>query len=233
MNSKIWSVPLALALACSLLLAGCGTDKKESGSKMPMQFQTPAQDAPVAVMHTNQGDISLVLFPEKAPKACENFLTHAKDGYYDGVIFHRVIEGFMIQGGDPEGTGRGGQSIWGRVFENEVSGDLRHFVGALSMANAGPNTNSSQFFIVTGDKVDPSLLKQMEQLGWPQEIIKAYREKGGSPHLDGGYSIFGQVIAGQEVADAISKVETSAGDKPKEDVVIQSIDVTTYGEWAQ
>ncbi|ERI97274.1 MULTISPECIES: peptidylprolyl isomerase [Eubacteriales] len=233
MNSKIWSVPLALALACSLLLAGCGTDKKESGSKMPMQFQTPAQDAPVAVMHTNQGDISLVLFPEKAPKACENFLTHAKDGYYDGVIFHRVIEGFMIQGGDPEGTGRGGQSIWGRVFENEVSGDLRHFVGALSMANAGPNTNGSQFFIVTGDKVDPSLLKQMEQLGWPQEIIKAYREKGGSPHLDGGYSIFGQVIAGQEVADAISKVETSAGDKPKEDVVIQSIDVTTYGEWAQ
>ena len=200
---------------------------------MPMQFQTPAQDAPVAVMHTNQGDISLVLFPEKAPKACENFLTHAKDGYYDGVIFHRVIEGFMIQGGDPEGTGRGGQSIWGRVFENEVSGDLRHFVGALSMANAGPNTNGSQFFIVTGDKVDPSLLKQMEQLGWPQEIIKAYREKGGSPHLDGGYSIFGQVIAGQEVADAISKVETSAGDKPKEDVVIQSIDVTTYGEWAQ
>lgn len=233
MNSKIWSVPLALALACSLLLAGCGTDKKESGSKMPMQFQTPAQDAPVAVMHTNQGDISLVLFPEKAPKACENFLTHAKDGYYDGVIFHRVIEGFMIQGGDPEGTGRGGQSIWGRVFENEVSGDLRHFVGALSMANAGPNTNGSQFFIVTGDKVDPSLLEQMEQLGWPQEIIKAYREKGGSPHLDGGYSIFGQVIAGQEVADAISKVETSAGDKPKEDVVIQSIDVTTYGEWAQ
>ena len=233
MNQKIWSVPLALALACSLLFAGCGTDKKESGSKMPMQFQTPAQDAPVAVMHTNRGDISLVLFPEKAPKACENFLTHAKDGYYDGVIFHRVIEGFMIQGGDPEGTGRGGQSIWGRVFENEVSGDLRHFVGALSMANAGPNTNGSQFFIVTGDKVDPSLLKQMEQLGWPQEIIKAYREKGGSPHLDGGYSIFGQVIAGQEVADAISKVETSAGDKPKEDVVIQSIDVTTYGEWTQ
>ncbi|MBU5420351.1 peptidylprolyl isomerase [Acetanaerobacterium sp. MSJ-12] len=233
MNQKIWSVPLALALACSLLFAGCGTDKKESGSKMPMQFQTPAQDAPVAVMHTNQGDISLVLFPEKAPKACENFLTHAKDGYYDGVIFHRVIEGFMIQGGDPEGTGRGGQSIWGRVFENEVSGDLRHFVGALSMANAGPNTNGSQFFIVTGDKVDPSLLEQMEQLSWPQEIIKAYREKGGSPHLDGGYSVFGQVIAGQEVADAISKVETSAGDKPKEDVVIQSIDVTTYGEWAQ
>ncbi|MBO1680290.1 peptidylprolyl isomerase [Bittarella massiliensis (ex Durand et al. 2017)] len=233
MNRKNWSVPLALALACSLLFAGCGTEKKESGSKMPMQFQTPAQDAPVAVMHTNQGDISLVLFPEKAPKACENFLTHAKDGYYDGVIFHRVIEGFMIQGGDPEGTGRGGQSIWGRVFENEVSSDLRHFVGALSMANAGPNTNGSQFFIVTGDKVDPSLLEQMEQVGWPQEIIQAYREKGGSPHLDGGYSVFGQVIAGQEVADAISKVETSAGDKPKEDVVIQSIDVTTYGEWAQ
>ena len=232
MNWKKWSVPLALALCGGLLLAGCGMDKKES-EKMPMQFQTPAQDAPVAVMHTTAGDISLVLFPDKAPKACENFLTHARDGYYDGVIFHRVIEGFMIQGGDPEGTGRGGESIWGGVFENEVSGDLRHFVGALSMANAGANTNGSQFFIVTGDKVDKGVLEQMKQVEWPQEIIDAYREKGGSPHLDGGYSVFGQVIAGQEVADAISKVETAPGDKPKVDVVISSIDVTTYGEWAQ
>ena len=197
------------------------------------QLDKPTAGDIVAIMHTSMGDISIRLFPDKTPKTFENFTTHAKNGYYDGLKFHRVIKDFMIQGGDPEGTGRGGESIWGRPFEDETDVELRNYCGALSMANAGPNTNGSQFFIVTGDKVDPSLLEQMEQLGWPQEIIKAYREKGGSPHLDGGYSIFGQVIAGQEVADAISKVETSAGDKPKEDVVIQFIDVTTYGEWAQ
>ena len=197
------------------------------------QLDKPAKGETIAVMHTSMGDISLRLFPDKTPKACENFITHARNGYYDGLIFHRVIRDFMIQGGDPRGNGTGGESIWGESFEDEPDVELHNYRGALSMANAGPNTNGSQFFIVTGDKVDPSLLEQMEQLSWPQEIIKAYREKGGSPHLDGGYSVFGQVIAGQEVADAISKVETSAGDKPKEDVVIQSIDVTTYGEWAQ
>lgn len=231
MNSKIWSVPLALALACSLLLAGCGTDKKESGSKMPMQFQTPAQDAPVAVMHTNQGDISLVLFPEKAPKACENFLTHAKDGYYDGVIFHRVIEGFMIQGGDPEGTGRGGQSIWGRVFENEVSGDLRHFVGALSMANAGPNTNGSQFFIVQAGTVPEQMLGQMADLrdqGFSAEVEERYRQNGGTPWLDFRHTVFGQVFDGMDVVDAIAAVPVGAQDKPRRDVIIQSITIKEY-----
>lgn len=181
MNSKIWSVPLALALACSLLLAGCGTDKKESGSKMPMQFQTPAQDAPVAVMHTNQGDISLVLFPEKAPKACENFLTHAKDGYYDGVIFHRVIEGFMIQGGDPEGTGMGGsdETIKGEFSANGVENNLSHTRGAISMArnSVSMDSASSQFFIVQSD----------------------------STYLDGQYACFGYVTSGMEIVDQICK----------------------------
>ena len=204
MNSKIWSVPLALALACSLLLAGCGTDKKESGSKMPMQFQTPAQDAPVAVMHTNQGDISLVLFPEKAPKACENFLTHAKDGYYDGVIFHRVIEGFMIQGGDPVGNGTGGPgySIKGEFSQNGVKNDLKHTEGVLSMARSmAPNSAGSQFFIMHKN----------------------------SPHLDGSYAAFGKVIEGMDVVNSIAETRTDYSDRPLEDQRIKTMTVETFG----
>ena len=105
-------------------------------------------DGPRAVMHTNMGDITLRLYPEVAPKTVENFLTHAKNGYYNGLIFHRVIKDFMIQGGDPTGTGAGGESIYGEKFEDECSRELHNFRGALSMANAGPNTNGSQFFLV-------------------------------------------------------------------------------------
>lgn len=107
---------------------------------------------PRAVMHTNMGDITLQLYPDIAPKTCENFMTHAKNGYYNGLIFHRVIKDFMIQGGDPTGSGAGGESIWGPKFEDECSPLLRNFRGALSMANAGPNTNGSQFFIVQNSK---------------------------------------------------------------------------------
>ncbi|MEG0753290.1 MAG: peptidylprolyl isomerase [Angelakisella sp.] len=99
-------------------------------------------------MKTSMGDIEIMLFPEEAPKAVENFITHAKAGYYDNLIFHRVIDNFMIQGGDPNGTGTGGESIWGEAFEDEFSDSLHNFRGALSMANSGPNTNGSQFFIV-------------------------------------------------------------------------------------
>ena len=113
---------------------------------MLKQFTETA--GPLAVMHTNHGDISIRLYPEVAPKTVENFVTHAKQGYYDGLIFHRVIKDFMIQGGDPTGTGAGGESIWGGKFEDECSQELHNFRGALSMANAGPNTNGSQFFIV-------------------------------------------------------------------------------------
>jgi len=122
------------------------------------QFEKPAKDSEVIVMKTNMGTIKMRLFPEKAPKTVENFVTHAKEGYYDGLTFHRVINGFMIQGGDPEGTGMGGESIWGRPFEDEFDVELRNFRGALSMANAGPSTNGSQFFIVQANDCDPGLL---------------------------------------------------------------------------
>ena len=120
---------------------------------MISQLAKPVSGETVATMKTSMGDIKIRLFPEAAPKTVENFTTHAKNGYYDGLIFHRVINDFMIQGGDPTGTGCGGESIWGSTFEDEFCTDLHNLRGALSMANAGPGTNGSQFFIVHGNNV--------------------------------------------------------------------------------
>ena len=194
------------------------------------QLDRPAAGETVAVMHTGMGDIAVRLFPEKAPKAVENFTTHAKNGYYDGLIFHRVINDFMIQGGDPKGTGRGGESIWGDSFVDEFDLELRNYRGALSMANAGPNTNGSQFFIVQAKEVAPSLLHQMGQLadrGYPAEVTAAYAQVGGTPHLDFRHTVFGQVYDGMDVVDAIAAVDTDRNDKPKTDVVIESIEIKT------
>jgi len=143
--------------------------------------------APVAVLETNAGTIELKLYPKKSPLAVENFTGLIKKGYYNGVIFHRVIKGFMIQGGDPTGTGRGGESIWGKVFKNENSPNLvfdKPFV--LAMANAGPNTNGSQFFITTAK----------------------------TPWLNGGYTIFGEVTKGKDAVRKIEGTKTARGDRP-------------------
>jgi cyclophilin family peptidyl-prolyl cis-trans isomerase len=145
-----------------------------------------------ATLHTNHGGIELELFPDDAPKTVENFTKLARDGFYDGVIFHRVIPDFMIQGGDPTGTGSGGP---GYSFEDEFN-DHKVERGALAMANAGPNTNGSQFFIVTTES---------------------------APWLDGKHTVFGRVTSGMEVADRISEVPRDARDKPSEDVVIERI----------
>ncbi|MBQ9414304.1 MAG: peptidylprolyl isomerase [Clostridia bacterium] len=193
------------------------------------QLDKPQSGDTIAVMHTNKGDITIRLFPDKAPKAVENFTTHAKNGYYDGLIFHRVIDDFMIQGGDPTGTGMGGESIWGEPFEDEFDLSLRNYRGALSMANAGPGTNGSQFFIVQAKEVPFSLLHQMEQLadrGFPAEVTENYAAVGGTPHLDFRHTVFGQVTEGMDVVDAIAAVETDGRDKPFDDVVIQTIDIT-------
>ena len=147
-----------------------------------------------ATLHTNHGPIALELFDGEAPKTVENFRKLATDGFYDGVIFHRVIPDFMIQGGDPTGTGTGGP---GYTFEDEFN-DHPVERGALAMANAGPNTNGSQFFIVTADAC---------------------------PWLDGKHTVFGRVTDGLDVVDTISQVETGASDKPVADVVIERIDV--------
>ncbi len=145
--------------------------------------------------------------------------------YYDDVIFHRVIPDFMIQGGDPTGTGRGGESIYGHPFEDEFSEELFNFTGALSMANAGPNTNGSQFFIVTNEHVPENMIDQMKAVGYPQEIIDYYEKHGGTPWLDFHHTVFGQVLSGMDVVEKISKVKRDAMDKPKKDVIIKTIKI--------
>jgi peptidyl-prolyl cis-trans isomerase B (cyclophilin B) len=149
---------------------------------------------PNATFHTNHGAIEIELFPADAPKTVENFEKLARDGFYDGVIFHRVIPDFMIQGGDPTGTGTGGP---GYTFEDEPN-DHKVERGALAMANAGPNTNGSQFFIVTTDA---------------------------APWLDGKHTVFGRVTSGMEVVDAISAVGRDGRDKPHDDVVIERVEL--------
>ena len=190
------------------------------------QVDIEAVDGPIATIKTNHGDLRIKLFPEQAPKTVANFVALSKDGYYDGVIFHRIIKDFMIQGGDPTGTGMGGESIYGESFEDEFSEELYNIRGALSMANAGPNTNGSQFFIVQNQHL-PYSKKEIARGGWPEPIAEIYAEQGGTPHLDRRHTVFGQLAdeASYEVLDAIAGVETGAMDKPVEDVVIETIEI--------
>lgn len=236
----------ALFFAVILVLSACGTGSSEEGqgasgskdeeSKTDQAVDQVSTDYPqlttkvlpnekVVEMETSMGTIKIKLFPEYAPKAVENFITHSKEGYYDGVLFHRVINDFMIQSGDPEGTGMGGESIYGEPFEDEFSTKLFNIRGALSMANPGmADMNGSQFFIVQNSNLSPDLKKQMEEAGYPAEIIEAY-EKGGTPWLDHQHTVFGQVIEGMDVVDKIASVEVGERDKPIEDVIIKSIKV--------
>lgn len=189
------------------------------------QLDKVNEQNPLVTVHTNLGDFKLELFPEIAPKTVENFVTHAKTGYYNGVIFHRVIEDFMIQGGDPTGTGMGGESIFGRTFEDEFSREAFNLYGTLSMANAGPNTNGSQFFIVTAKQVPAQMLKQLKDGGWPEEIVEEYAKVGGTPWLDHRHTVFGRVVEGMDVVLKIEGVKRNGQDRPLEDVVIESMDV--------
>ncbi len=189
--------------------------------ELPQLSTEVAKDEDLVEMVTTEGSIKIKLFPKIAPKAVENFMTHAKDGYYNGLIFHRVINDFMIQGGDPEGNGTGGSSIWDKPFEDEFSNQLYNLRGALSMANSGANTNGSQFFIVqNSDDMSDGLLAE----DVPAKIIDAYK-KGGAPHLDGKHTVFGQVIEGMDVVDKIAKSETGENDKPKKDIKIEKINI--------
>ena len=190
------------------------------------QVDIETVEGPIATIKTNLGDMRIKLFPEHAPKTVANFIALSKDGYYDGVIFHRIIKDFMIQGGDPTGTGMGGESIYGESFEDEFSEELYNVRGALSMANAGPNTNGSQFFIVQNQHL-PYSKKEIARGGWPEPIAEIYAEQGGTPHLDRRHTVFGQLAdeASYEVLDAIAGVETGAMDKPVEDVVIETIEI--------
>lgn len=227
---KKWTALLLAGAFLAVLFTGCV--KKFDGL---LQFQEDYSDYTQATIQVaDYGAIQIALFPEEAPKAVENFVEHAKEGYYDGLTFHRVIRDFMIQGGDPNGDGTGGESIWGGKFDDEISENLYSFRGALCYANSGPDSNGSQFYIVQADTQTASFedsLAYHQAYGygtteWPKEVQEKYAEVGGTPHLDGMYTIFGQVIDGMDVVDEIAKTSTNSKDKPKTDVVITSITIT-------
>lgn len=229
-----------------IVLSGCGTSKekeeaapkstaptteeKEGNDQVanavyPQLSNEVSENEKLVEIETTMGNIKIKLFPEYAPKAVENFVKHSEEGYYDGLIFHRVINDFMLQGGDPNGDGTGGESIYGKPFEDEFSDNLYNLRGALSMANSGSNTNGSQFFIVQKKSVDPAMKSEMEKAGFPNEIIEAYEDRGGTPWLDQRHTVFGQVIEGMDVVDKIAETPVDAKDKPEEDVIIKEIKV--------
>lgn len=210
------------------------------------QLKAPEKGEKVAIMDTNHGVIKIKFFPENSPKTVENFIGLSKEGYYDGLTFHRVINEFMIQGGDPNGNGTGGESLWGGKFEDEFSNKNFHFKGALSMANSGqPGTNGSQFFIVQNSGLPKSALLQVE--GYEMDyfkkfepkntsetmkdiikpIVDKYMEIGGTPFLDGAHTVFGQVYEGLDVVDNIARVETE-GNLPNQSVIINKITIEEY-----
>ncbi|MGI8384750.1 peptidylprolyl isomerase [Robertmurraya sp. P23] len=232
---------LACLIFVVFLVTGCGTSNEEGTEnsngnasnnetanqeniELPQATTEVGEKERLVEMETSMGNIKIKLFPEQAPKAVENFITHSEEGYYEGVIFHRVINDFMIQGGDPDGTGMGGESIYGEPFEDEFSNQLYNFRGALSMANSGPSTNGSQFFIVQNKTLDPRSVDQMKKAGYNEKVIKQY-EDGGTPWLDQAHTVFGQVVEGMDVVDKIATTPVGEADKPEEEVVIKKITV--------
>ena len=196
--------------------------QKSGKDAFPQLSDKVGKDEAEVILHTSKGDITVKLFPTLAPKASENFLKHAKDKYYDGLTFHRVIKDFMVQSGDPKGDGTGGESIWKKGFAVEPTPFLYNIRGALAMANTGAkNSNGSQFYIVQ-NKDDQS--KQLGNAGYPKPIIDAYK-KGGSPAGDTKYTVFGQVIKGMDVVDTIANLEVDDNSKPKENVTVNSVEV--------
>ena len=198
------------------------------------QMAMPQDGETVATIKVKgYGDIKVKFFPEIAPKAVENFTTHAKNGYYNGVTFHRVIDEFMIQGGDPEGTGMGGESIWGTGFGPELALELVPYRGSLCMAMSSlPNSIGSQFFITQANYSD-YINSYYKSSGFPVGLLEQYKIHGGYIGLYLQYTVFGQVYEGMDVVDRIAKVTTYSeeegqADKPKKDVIIEKIEVTTY-----
>lgn len=229
---KLFKATLA---ATAILVAMTACAKEEEEDLVLIQFEDNT-DLPIATMTVaGYGDIVFELYPDIAPLTVENFVGLAEEGYYDGITFHRVIEDFMIQGGDPTGTGSGGSSIWNSPFEDEFSDLLYNFNGAVSMANSGLGTNGSQFFIVQCDTVSNTFeecVTYHEESGYgctyyADIVQEMYAEVGGTPHLDGMHTVFGQVIDGMDIVDEIAAVAVdSSSYKPLESVIIESVTIT-------
>ncbi len=244
MKRNIVKKIISATLICSMMISvsACSksdsdeTSKKTDSTFMDAtvpseicQYSNPVDGELVATFFIKDyGEIKVKFFQTIAPKAVENFITHAKEGYYDGVTFHRVMDEFMIQGGDPLGTGTGGESIWGASFEDEFSLHLMPVRGALCMANAGTNTNGSQFFIVQTHIVHEEYVDQLLDVGIDRDLVDYYVENGGAAWLYGKHTVFGQVYEGMDVVDKIAATATDENNKPLDNVIIEKIEVSTY-----
>ncbi len=203
---------------------------KITGAKKTDQLADASDGETIAVMKVKgYGEMKFKFFLKKAPLAVKNFVTLADNGYYDGQIFHRVINDFMIQGGDPTGTGSGGESIWGKEFDNEISKDLLPLRGAVCMANSGPDTNGSQFFIVQAKADTAKEALETGNMDFNEKQTKLFEEQGGYPSLTGSYTVFGQLVDGYDVLDKIAgtEVEDANGEEshPVKDIVIEKITI--------
>lgn len=225
--------------AAAALFTSCGKqitvdeEKSSSADKTGIaNFTAPDQgDQIIEMTIKDYGTVTFRLFPEYAEKGVENFVALAQSGYYDGITFHRIIKDFMIQGGDPTGTGMGGESTWGGEFDGGADSHLINCAGALVYANSGSTaTDGSQFYIVTGQTYSETDMAAMESRGYSftDEAEKIYETVGGAPWLDGSYTVFGQVIDGLDVVFEVQNVETDGNDKPLTDVVMESVRVGTY-----
>lgn len=228
MIRKIISFIMISAL-CVTIFSGCGRKYVSLDDVEILNYTKPQENEKIAVISVKDyGDIKIKLFPEQCPEGVENFEKLIESGYYDGTVFHRVIQNFMIQGGDPTGTGNGGESIWGDGFEQEINSGLRHFSGAVSYATASDKLNGSQFFIVTGaSDID---FQSLSDNGYyfPENVADMYQSTGGYPPLDGDYEVFGQVFEGLDICFEIAAVQTDENDRPVSDIIIEKAQITEY-----
>lgn len=225
MNKRAFLIILCIL---TMLFTSCQPKSSIEEGTDVNQLAPPKTGETIANIHTSMGDIKVKFFEKEAPYAVENFIKLSESNYYDGLIFHRVMEEFMLQGGDPTGTGKGGDSIYGKPFADEFSSNLHNFRGALSMANSGANTNQSQFFIVQRKETGDDVNKWMQRNKLDAKLQKLYQETGGTPWLDNKHTVFGQVFEGIEIVDKIAQVEVDSAARPIEEVKILDVEILKY-----
>ena len=234
---KQFLIHLSAALLTGALLtaslSACEHKEVVLDNESVANFTEPAAGEEICVMTIkDQGDIKIRFFPDETEKGTENFKELVKSGFYDELPFHRIIDKFMIQGGDPKGDGTGGRDAWGGTgFTQTVSDHLAHVPGAVAYAiNPQERLNKSQFYIVTGDEITDEKFGTLEQQGKKFSPFrqKLYRQFGGAPHLDGGYEIFGQVISGMDIVMQLQTVPTNSNNKPKTPVLIEKAVIVPY-----
>ena len=237
---KIAVTALSLSMI-TMMFSGCGKEDLVGGkiaeTTAPVNFTMPEVGEKIAVIKVKDyGEIKIKFFPEYAAMGVENFVELSEMDYYDELIYHRVVEDFVIQGGDPRGDGTGGNSVWGQDFAVDAAPNLYHFSGAVAYAHAQNGGNGSQFYIVCTnegetfyDTAVPLTEELISEYGYSDEVNALYMEKGGLPYLDGGYTVFGQVFEGMDVVYAISEVKIDpATALPAKQVVIESIEIVEY-----